>query len=919
MRRSILITLTFLSVMFPQRTLSAQDSIKASLVTCSPGSLVYEVYGHTAIRIQDFSDGTDIVYNYGMFNFNSPHFVWRWLKGETDYLLGRESWAQFIDEYMSRGSAVYVQELGMSMEEKTRLSAALAWNSKPENRTYRYDFLHNNCATMALDRIVEASEGIIEYHRQDTAHTYRDILHEFNIVEPWNNFGIDLIVGAEADTPISERETAFAPLRLMRLLSDATVTDTAGNAVPLVAGTYSIQPQEPLQFQDSNITPTQAMVLLLLLTLLICCIEWNVKRIFRIADIIIFSAQGIAGTVISFLVLFSSHPTASSNWLVICLNPLPLICLPFVLHNILHRRKDIFLIYNLTVTAAFIVFSGRIPQYIAPATLIMLGIFALRSLSDIHFLYNVPLHGFISGTMKKGSHIAAVTILLSVSAIARAQDTRPTPKLVVGIVIDQLDREYVRRLMPLFGDDGFRRFWYHGYNIPNASFDYDSKDRASAIASIYTGSTPFYHGIVGENWIERKNFNKVGAVDDSEERGINTTDRCSPRHLQVLTITDQLELQSGGSSITCSIAAENDAAILAGGHDPDIVLWMNDADGQWCTSGYYGAYPSWAKGTDEAASGENEWRPSLPVSYYINDNNDPRTRYFSYKFSRSEIADIKTSPIANARITEMAIKSIDALQLGAAGATDFLAITLYAGGLGNRPCGLESMELQDSYARIDRNLAELINHIDQKIGIGNALFFLTSTGYRDNAPIVQYDNDRMPAGSVDMEHVTALLNLYLSALYGTGEYISTYNGAQLYLNRDLLEKSDIPIHSIYDHCVDLLLQMSGIRGVFTQRDLMSANLGSDARRKRNALNLSCSGDLVLEIIPGWTVIDWKHGTSHTATRSVTEFPIMFYGSGVRAYMDERPVSTGSLAATVSWISGIRTPDACSSTPITEIR
>lgn len=907
--------------MFPQRTLSAQDSIKVSLITCSPGSLVYEVYGHTAIRIQDCLDGTDIVYNYGMFNFNSPHFVWRWLKGETDYLLGRESWTQFINGYMSRGSTVYVQELGISKEEKIRLSAMLAVNSRPENRTYRYDFLRNNCATMALDKIEEATEGVIEYHVQDTAHTYRDILHEFNIIEPWNNFGIDLIVGAEADTPISERETAFAPLRLMRLLSDATVTDTAGNVTPLIAETYGIQPQEPLQFKGCNINPTQAMLLILLLTLLICCVEWNVKRIFWITDVIIFSAQGIAGILITFLVLFSSHPTADSNWLVICLNPLPLICLPFMLRNITHRRKDIFLIYNLAVTTAFILFSNRIPQYIAPATLVMLGIFALRSLNDIHFLYNVSLHQLFSRIMKKGKRTVSIMILLlSISVVAHAQGTRPTPKLVVGIVIDQLDREYVRRLMPLFEDEGFRRFWYHGYNIPNASFDYNGEDRASAIASIYTGSTPFYHGIVGENWIERKSLSKVGAVDDSDENGINTLDRCSPRRLQVLTITDQLELQSRGSSITCSIAPERDAAILAGGHDPDVVLWMNDADGRWCSSSYYGAFPSWVKDADNETPWDSEWKPSLPTVYYINDSNDPRTRYFSYRFGKEEISNLKTSPMVNSRITAMAIKSIDEMQLGVSGATDFLAITLYAGGLGHQPVGLESMELQDTYARIDRNLADLINHIDQKIGIDNVLFFLTSTGYRDTESRVQSYNPRMPAGSVNMERVTALLNLYLSAIYNdTKEYISTYNGTQLYLNRDMLEKSDISIQSIYDHCVDLLLQMSGIRGVFTQRDLMSANLGNDARRKRDALNLSCSGDLILEIIPGWTVIDEIHGTSHLATRSVTEFPIMFYGSGVRAYMDERPTSASSLAATVSWISGIQAPDACSSTPITEIR
>lgn len=920
MRRLILLAAICLSAIAPCRTLSAQDSIKVSLVTCTPGKLVYELYGHTAIRIQDSHSGTDLAYNYGLFNFETPHFIWRWLKGETDYLLGRETILQLVNEYVSRGSSVYFQELGLNYEEALKIKTLLDENSKPENRVYRYDFLRNNCATMALDKIEEAVGGSIRYKASDTVQTFRDILHEFNRAEPWTSFGTDLIVGAEADSPISERETAFAPICLMHLLNNAIITDTAGNAYPIVASAFEIAPDEPVRFSDFNISPLQAMILIMLFVLLICCIEWNVKRIFWIVDVIIFAAQGIAGLLIGFLVLFSSHPTADSNWLFICLNPLPLICLPFVIRNIIRRHGDIFLVYNLAVTVVFIILSGKIPQYIAPATLVMLAIFALRSLSDIHFLYGISMRKIFNNCFSKGKRAAVIAILvLSTSAMAQAQSTRQTPKLVVGIVIDQLDREYVRRLMPLFEDEGFRRFWYHGYNLPNVSFDYDGKDRASAIASIYTGSTPFYHGIVGEDWTDRKNFSKVGAVDDSDERGINTTDRCSPKRLQVLTVTDRLELQSGGGSITCSIAAERDAAVLAGGHDPDVVLWMNDADGQWCTSGYYGSFPTWAaESGNGTASSEDEWRPSLPAAYYVNDSNDPRTRYFFHKFSRGETSLTKTSPLANTRITEMAIKSIDEMQLGVSGATDFLAVTYYAGGLGHQPAGLESMELQDTYARLDRNIADLINHIDQKIGTGNVLFFLTSTGYHDSEAKAQTTNPRMPAGSVNMERVTALLNLYLSALYGSGEYISAYDGTQLYLNRDLLEKSEISIQNIYDHSVDLLLQMSGIRGVFTQRDLMSANLSGDARRKRDALNLSCSGDIVIEVIPGWTVIDELHGTSRIATRSVTEFPVMLYGAGVRAYTDERQTSVSSLAATVSWIAGIPAPDACSATPITEI-
>ena len=156
--------LSLLTVFMSFQHMSAQsDSIRISLLTCEPGSSIYELYGHTAIRVQDFINGRDIVFNYGLFDFSTPHFIWRFSLGQTDYLLGAGRIGPFMDEYDARGSKIWSQELNLTSQENVRLYSLLLENSLPQNREYRYNFLYGNCATMALDKIEESISGIVRY------------------------------------------------------------------------------------------------------------------------------------------------------------------------------------------------------------------------------------------------------------------------------------------------------------------------------------------------------------------------------------------------------------------------------------------------------------------------------------------------------------------------------------------------------------------------------------------------------------------------------------------------------------------------------------------------------------------------------------------------------------------------------------
>ena len=221
--KKILITLLTALFLFQPATKAQNDSIKAYLVTCEPGKAIYELYGHAAIWIVDEATGTDIVFNYGLFDFYTPHFVWRFTLGKTDYILGSTRMRSFLREYTERGSEVFAQPLNLTQSESHRLYQLLVENSRVENRVYRYNFLYNNCATMAIDKVEQCINGIVSYPNPDSTLTFRDILTEHTCVRPWSEFAIDLIIGASGDRPVGYRQEAFAPLRLRNLAAAATM------------------------------------------------------------------------------------------------------------------------------------------------------------------------------------------------------------------------------------------------------------------------------------------------------------------------------------------------------------------------------------------------------------------------------------------------------------------------------------------------------------------------------------------------------------------------------------------------------------------------------------------------------------------------------------------------------------------------
>lgn len=352
---------------------------RVSLLTCSPAAEVWQQYGHTAIRYEDTEQDIDVVFNYGLFDFDTPHFIWRFCLGQTDYIVGAEMYDSFKKEYMERGSSITEQELALTPQETDRLWNLLALNCRPENRTYRYNFFYNNCSTKARDIIYQSLNQPVSVARTDSV-SLRTVLHTYNSAYPWASFGIDLLLGTEADRPVPHDLQEFAPLNLEE--SFARATRSGGEL--FVSSTSVIQPTTPnVPKRGFPLTPVQLMIVVLLITAIICTLELLTGHRNWWYDIVLYGMQGVAGLIVAFLFLFSTHPAVNSNVLVIVLNPLVLVLLPFLLRQSRRRTMPWAAWAEVGLIALLVVVWLFVRQDIPMAAWVFFGSLLLRSVHHI--------------------------------------------------------------------------------------------------------------------------------------------------------------------------------------------------------------------------------------------------------------------------------------------------------------------------------------------------------------------------------------------------------------------------------------------------------------------------------------------------------------------------------------------------------
>jgi len=366
------------------------DSIEVSILTCTPGKDMYAKFGHTALRVRDYTIRKDVVFNYGCFDYNANNFVLKFLLGQTDYLLDAEEFDFLKYRYGLLGNGVSEQVLNLSQEEANRLLLLLLENLRPENQEYRYNWLYDNCTERARDMIEKAVDGKIEYSgKVDEFETVRDMLHKCLEKSPWVAFGIDMILGDEIDRKVDTRIMMFLPDVFRAESEEAYIKRANGEQVKYVVGRNQVL--EDVNAPDEAYllgSPLFVFSLLLLCSIALSLKEFKRKRITVWLDVTLHVCQGLAGLLVAFLFFLSEHPAVDSNWLVILFNPLPLFYAGWLLYCHKKGQKNLLSYVNLSVTAGFLVTMAVCPQSFNVAMWLVVLSLLVRALSQAHFTFH---------------------------------------------------------------------------------------------------------------------------------------------------------------------------------------------------------------------------------------------------------------------------------------------------------------------------------------------------------------------------------------------------------------------------------------------------------------------------------------------------------------------------------------------------
>lgn len=444
--------------------------------------------------------------------------------------------------------------------------------------------------------------------------------------------------------------------------------------------------------------------------------------------------------------------------------------------------------------------------------------------------------------------------LLGFSADATAQAIAQAPRLVVTISVHQLRTDHLESYAPLYANDGLKRMLTVGTVYTNASYSFTPVDAAAATASLATGTTPYYHGISSSEWLDRSTLRTVNAVHDAKYG-------YSPAQLATSTLGDELKIATEGIAKVFAFAGDAESAILSAGHAADGAAWVEQ--GKWKTTDYYAPVNQWLSGYT---------RLYLPT------------------------ADVNSS------LTQMALQCIQQVGYGLDDKTDLLSISY---------CVSPSME---SYIELDKNVSELINGITRRIPLEHVLFVLTSTGATKEEENNDNERYRIPTGKFNISRTASLLNMYLGATYGSEQYVEAIYGNQLFLNHKLLERKNINLGDILRRSQEFILQLSGVRHVYTASLLMTSD-SNLLERIRGGFNVEKCGDLLIDIAPGWQLVNEDTHTT-TSSRAINiPFPIIFYGASIHSQRVETPVTVDHIAPTIARAIRIRAPNACAAEPL----
>ncbi len=528
--------------------------------------------------------------------------------------------------------------------------------------------------------------------------------------------------------------------------------------------------------------------------------------------------------------------------------------------------------------------------------------------------------------------IYTALIALLYTATAKAQPhTLNAPKLVVGIVIDQMRWDNLYRYNAKYGSTGFNKLLKQGYSCNNTFIPYTPTVTAAGHTCIYTGSVPAYHGMVGNAWYSKQLKRNIYCTEDSTVTSVGSTTKngaMSPANMLTTTITDQLKLATNQVSKTVGIAIKDRGAILPAGHTADAAYWYDSKTGNWITSSHYTqALPAWVTTFNNRKMVDSlyalNWNTINPILTYTNSNGDEhayegkllgeKTSSFPHNLQQyigKNYDQLPNTPQGNTFTLAMAMAAIDNMQLGRNSVTDFLAISLSSPDYVGHKYGPNSIEIEDTYIRLDKELGNLLVYLDQTIGMGKYTVFLTAD--HGVAHIPGYLQElKIPAGSWDNDAMVKDINTMLKARYGVANIVLGETNYQLYLNDSAIQANTLDRVQLVRIIVQYCEQQKGIAQAFDLHQLTTTTLAEPLRTMLiNGYHKKRSGDVQIILEPAY-IDGGKVGTTHGLWNPYdSHIPMLWYGAGIATGYTNATMYMTDIAPTLAALLHIEIPNAC---------
>lgn len=540
--------------------------------------------------------------------------------------------------------------------------------------------------------------------------------------------------------------------------------------------------------------------------------------------------------------------------------------------------------------------------------------------------------------------ISLIGFLFTASAQApqksATQTSLPRPKLVVGLVVDQMRWDYLYRFYDRYTEGGFKRFLQQGFTCENAYIDYVPTQTAVGHSTTYTGSVPAIHGITGNSFMMQATGKVMYCTEDSIAKSVGTTSNAgqmSPRNMLASTVSDELKLATNFRAKVIGVAMKDRGSILPAGHAANAAYWFDDATGNFITSTYYMTeLPAWVKAFNNQKLAEKylkqDWNTLFPINTYVQSTKDVNAYEGKFKGTESASFPVKTSelmkngvgivrttPYGNTLTFDMAKAAIENEDLGKDAITDLLAVSFSSTDYIGHQFGVNSIEVEDTYLRLDRELAQFFNYLDTKIGKGAYTVFLTADhGAAHNTVFMQ--DQKIPAGLWNYNASLRELNSLLQKKYGKDKLVRSFMNLQVHLNHGLIQQSGIDENALRADCIDFLKKEDAVAWVADMRNLDEANIPVLIRERIiNGYNRERSGALQIVLKPALYSGTGKTGSGHTVWNPYdSHIPLLWMGWGIKQGKSNAPVNMTDIAPTLAALLRIQEPNGNIGKPITEV-